>query len=145
MAFQVPVIDKASRRLRRDIEMVVRGFDRGHKYHTGDVLRAQIREVQDLAGRAWFEKDNKAQLVGELVRASDRLKRDIQLAQDVRAFRSFGQFEMIFRQAEDIGRQAGGMQRQLKHPNGQNAGGHRACPQCAKILSTHATPSGVNA
>ncbi|MGH8025644.1 MAG: four helix bundle protein [Pseudoxanthomonas sp.] len=145
MAFQLPAIDKDSRRLRRDIELAVGAFSRSHRYHSGTYLRDQIREVQDLAGRAWFDKENKAQLVDELVRASDKLKRDLQLAKDVHAFRSFAQFEMLFRQAENIGRQAGGMQRQLKHPKGQNAEDRRVVPQRAQILSTGAASRGANA
>ena len=145
MSFQLPPIDKDSRSLRTELETVVRDMSRFHKYEVGQVIRTQMRIVRNMVTQVWWEKDNKAHAVSVLVRAIDALKNDLQLAQDVRAFKSFPQFQMIYRKAEALGRQAGGMQRNLPHPKGQNAGDRRVCPQCAQILSTGAASQGANA
>jgi hypothetical protein len=142
MSYQVPKLVQDVRRLRADVEMAVRGFDRFHKYGSGDCLRRQVLAVQRTGLRAWRDKAQQAQWLDRLIHEIDQLKEEMQFAQDVRAFRGLVQFQHLYRQVDEIGRQAGGWRKQ--HPSAQNArrsGG----AQRGQILSTHATPSGVNA
>ncbi len=144
MAYQTPQIAKDLRRLRGEIELAVRGFDRFHRYNSGTVLRDQVRKVQRLIVRYWHDVNDRQRWVDQLRHEIDVLKEDLQAAKDVSAFKhGFRQFENLYRQAEAIGRQAGGISRQHKHPRGQNAQGTPVA-QRARKLSTHATPVGVN-
>ena len=61
---------------------------------------------------------------------------ELQLGQRLQAYKSFGQFEALTRVARELGKQAGGWNRQ-QHPKGQNAAATRQ-PQRAQILSTPA-------
>ena len=149
MSYQTPKIAQDVRRLRWELELAVQGFSRFHKYNSGGELRAQVKVVQRVVNDAWTE-DNKvvqAQLLDRLKQEIDQLKADMQLAQDVRAFRSPRQFQHLYKQADEIGRQAGGWRKgqQRKHPSAQNPQGHHAGAERGRILSTHATPEGVNA
>ena len=146
MGYQTPKLAQDVRRLRTDIENAVRGFVRFHKYSSGDDLREQVKVVQRLVNRAWSEtnKGRQAQFLERLKNEIDQLKADMQLAQDVRAFSSLRQFQHLYRQVDEIGRQAGGWYKQ-KHPSAQNPQGRRAGAERGQILSTHAAPNGVNA
>lgn len=119
MGYQTPKLAQDVRRLRMDIENAVRGFDRFHKYSSGDDLREQVKVVQRAVNRAWSDKARQQQWLEKLVHEIDQLKADMQLAQDVRAFRSLRQFQHLYLQVDEIGRQAGGWHRQ-KHPKAQN-------------------------
>ena len=142
MSFSLPPIVKLAERLLVEIEQAVRRFARFHKYSFGADLRAQAMKVARLAHRAWRDHARQAEWVGQMVWAVDDLKLSLQLGSRIRAFTSFPQFEQLARLAADLGRQTGGWHRQL-HPRVQN-GPHRSDGQRDQILSSHATPIGVN-
>ena len=142
-----PQIARDIRRLRADIQTAVRSFPNFHKRMIGEDLRRQARKVHDMVVRFWREQDRerRAAWADQLVHAIDLLKEDLQVAKQDQAFpRGFAQFEHLYRQAESIGSQAGGIRRNMKHPKGQDARGSNARAQSAQILSTHAAPEGVN-
>ncbi len=148
--YQPAPIIKAAERLLQDIEQAVRQFVRYHKYRIGGDLRRTAAEVYRLADRAWRDRSNQVELVGELVWKVDELRQHLQIAKLIQATTRFRQFEHLARQVNEVGKQAGGWRRELRqsmrHPNGQNAEGRRAVPQRAKILSTRtaSVPAGAN-
>jgi len=142
MSYQTPKIAQDIRRLRSEIERAVQGFYRIHKHSSGAILRAQARKLQGLVLRVWHDKARQAQWLEQLRHEIDQLKEDMQLAQDVRAFSSFRQFQHLYRQADEIGRQAGGWSKGQKHPSAQN-GQRQGAAQSGQILSTHVAPAGV--
>lgn len=100
-------------RLQLLIEEAVRCFSRYHKYTLGSELRQQVMEVCCLIVRAYNDRDGRPALVTELVTAVDRLKVQVQLAKELRAFRHFQEFQAIAELAVAVGRQSGGWQRRL--------------------------------
>ncbi|WP_346839793.1 four helix bundle protein [Microbulbifer sp. SAOS-129_SWC] len=133
---QLPEIAKKAERLLIDIEQAVRGFPRYHKYTLGTDLRNQAMAVLRLCHRAWRDRSRQPHWVSELTWAIDELKLSLQLGSQLRAFRSFRQFESLIRLAEEVGRCAGGWRRQL-HRKSQNPQG-QAQPERAQILSGRA-------
>ncbi|KXJ45851.1 four helix bundle protein [Marinobacter sp. Hex_13] len=136
---RLPEIAKKSERLLVDIEQVVRGFVRYHKYTLGDDMRAQAMTVVRMCHRAWRDRNRQSHWVSELVWAIDELKLSLQLGSQLRAFKSFKQFESLIRATEEVGRCAGGWKRQI-HRKSQNPEGE-ASPERAQILSGHAASS----
>jgi hypothetical protein len=120
MRDNTPPIVKLAQRTRAEIEIAVLGFARFHKYQVGAVLRSQAQEVVRCAQRAWRDRARRREWVQRLVWAVDDLKDTHQLAQDVRAFRSFKQFEALARTLAALGQQCGGWQKE-QHRNGQNS------------------------
>ena len=141
MSFAPPPIVKLAERLLLDVERVVRSFPRYHKYAVGAELRADARKVAQLAHRAWRQRARQAELVTRLVWAVDDMKITMQLASQLRAFESPGQFEALARIARDLGKQVGGWHRQ-QHPKGQNAQAGEPS-QRPQILSTRAASPGA--
>jgi len=132
MTHEAPAIVKCAERVLVEMEQVVRGFARYHKYSIGADLRASTSKVARLAHRAWRDHAHRADWISRLNFAIDDLKLSLQVAKRIEAFRSFAQFEAIIRLVSDLGRQCGGWQR--KHPKGQND--QAAMPgQRAQILS----------
>jgi hypothetical protein len=142
---QLPPIAKLARRFLVEVEQAVRGFPRYHKYALGTDVRKQAMKVVLLCDRAWRDRANVISGVENLVWAIDEMKVLLQLGLDLRAFRSFGVFEQLIRMTEDLGRQAGGWKRQLKHPTGQNPAANGR-PERAQTLSARTTSAstGVN-
>lgn len=138
---RLPEIAKKSERLLVDIEQAVRGFVRYHKYSLGSDLRTQAMTVLRMCHRAWRDRSRQAHWVAELVWAVDELKLSLQLGSQLRAFKSFRQFELLIRAAEEVGRCAGGWKRQIHHKS-QNSANYDS-PERAQILSGRAT-SGMN-
>lgn len=136
MKNQLPEIAKKSERLLVDIEQVVRGFVRYHKYTIGTDLRAQAMTVVRLCHRTWRDRANQLQWVSDLVWAIDELKLTLQLCSQLHAFKSFKQFESIIRATEDVGRCAGGWKRDLNRKS-QNSANEKP-QECAQILSGRA-------
>ena len=144
MNSSLPPIVRQAERLLVEIERAVRAFGRYVKYTVGTDLRRMAMEVATLAHRAWDERKRAAQWTQQLVWSIDKLKVCLQLGKRLEAFSSFAQFEMLAGLTSDLGRQAGGWNRQqIKlHPKGQNP----ACccaQERAQILSTHAASSEV--
>ena len=145
MSRKSPKVAQDVSRLRVEIELAVHGFSRFHKYSSGDLLRRQIRVVQRLVGRAaWAEAERQARWLAQLKDAVDQLREDIQLTQDVRAFKSLRQFHHLYSQVDEIGRQVGGWYKD-KHPNAQNPQGSRTIAESGEKLSPPATRRRVNA
>ncbi len=103
-----------------EIEIAVTRFPRAHRYTLGSDLRSDTMRVARLAHKAWREREQQSDRIDELAEAIDDLKLRMQLAQQVKAFASFAQFEMLARLAGDLGRQCGGWQKRRKD-KGQNA------------------------
>ncbi|UZW62722.1 four helix bundle protein [Lysobacter enzymogenes] len=143
MAYDLPPIAKAAARLLVEIEQAVQRFARRHRHATGADLRAQAMHVARLVNRAWRDRSRQLHWVTELAWAVDELRLTMQLAKEVKAFRSFGQFEALIRQVEDLGRQAGGWKRQQEHLKGQSPA-PRLAPGRAQTLSTCAASTGAN-
>jgi hypothetical protein len=138
-----PPIFAVIARLRADIERAVTGnFPRKHRYASGQDLRDRITAVATAANRAWRDRENAGHWTSRLVWEVDELKLAMRLAKDLNAFASFRQFEHLIRQAEDLGRQCGGWNRQnstRNHPlKGQSPARVPAQPGRAKTLSTSA-------
>ncbi len=142
MAYDLPPIAKAARSLLVAIEQAVTAFPRRHRYGLGEELRTNARDVMRGCNRAWRDSTNKLRRIIELQWAIDELKTSLQVGQELKAFRSFGEFESLIRLAEDLGKQAGGWCRSQQHPNGQNAG-PRSAPQRAKTLGTCSASAGA--
>lgn len=140
----LPDIAKKAERFLLDIEQAVRGFARYHRYTVGTDLRTQAMAVVRLCNRAWRDRDHQPHWVSQLVWAIDELKLTLQLCSQLRAFRSFGQFEQLIRAADELGKCAGGWKRTI-HLKGQNSAGKPPLGR-AQILSGPAasTPMGAN-
>lgn len=136
---RLPEIAKKAERLLIDIEQAVREFVRYHKYTLGSDLRAQAMKVVRMCHRAWRDRQRQAQWVSELIWAIDELKLSLQLGSQLRAFKSFKQFEALIRTAEDVGRSAGGWKRHL-HLKSQNPVSANSRER-AQILSGRAASS----
>lgn len=133
---QLPDIVKKAERLLVDIEAAVRDFARYHKYSIGSDMRAHACEVLRICHRAWRDRPRQAHWVTELVWAIDELKLSLRIGSLVKAFKSFAQFESLIRNAEEVGRCAGGWKREI-HRKGQNPDGDIP-PERAQILSGRA-------
>jgi hypothetical protein len=131
-----PDVTKKSERLLLDIEQAVRGFSRYNKYTIGSDLREQSMTVVRLCHRAWRDRNHQLQWVVDLVWAIDELKISLQLGSQLRAFKSFSQFESIIRLAEEVGKCAGGWRNSL-HRKSQNPVSNQS-QERAQILSGHA-------
>ncbi|GAB3755019.1 four helix bundle protein [Lysobacter olei] len=143
MAYDLPPIAKAADRLLVEIEQAVQGFTRNHRHATGKDLREQAMQVARLVNRAWRDRGRQLHWITELQWAIDELRLTMQLGSRVKAFRSFGQFEALILQVEDLGKQAGGWKRQQEHHRGQSPA-HKAAPGRAQTLSTCAASTGAN-
>ncbi len=141
-ANQLPDIAKKAERLLLDVEQAVKNFSRYHKYSLGSEIREQARTVLRLCHRAWRDRQRQAHWISELVWAIDELKLSLQLGSQLRAFKSFAQFELLVRATEEVGRCAGGWKRQF-YRKGQNSASE-ASPERAQILSGHAASTGAN-
>ncbi len=134
----VPPIVKLCEQVLVAIEEAVARFPRYHKYAIGAELRDQARNVARTAHRAWRDSKRRSDWVNRLVWAADDLKLSMQIAQRIRAFKSFASFEAIARLVSDLGRQCGGWQKQ--HQKGQSDQPSSA-DRRAQILSSRGTSS----
>jgi hypothetical protein len=141
MTREAPQIVQLAEQVLLQIEEAVRSFPRYHKYACGSELRDDARKVAKAAHRAWRDRECKGDRINDLVIAVDDLKLSMQIAQRLRAFKSFAQFEAVARNVSDLGRQCGGWQKQ--HPKSQN---HQAkSPDGrAQILSARDASRGAN-
>lgn len=132
-ANQLPEIARKAERLTVEIENAVRGFTRYQKYTIGTDLRTAAMLVVKVCNRAWRDRSRQHHWVEQLIWVVDDLKLVLQLASQLRGFKSFKQFEAIIRQADEVGRCAGGWKRTL-HAKSQNPAG-KTPPERAQILS----------
>jgi len=145
MSVNLPPIVKLAERLMLEVERAVRAFPRYHKYSLGQELRQQCRDVVRLCYRAWRTRDQQNVLLPALVEGVDEIKLSLQLGSQLRAFRSFAEFEALLRVALDLGRQAGGWRRQVvPHPKGQNPEPATARERAHTLSTRSASPAGAN-
>ncbi len=142
MSFQLPPIVKLAEQLLVDIEQAVRRFHKDFKHQIGAELRTQAMNIARIAHRAWRQPSRRVEWLTNMVEAVDDLKLTMQLGVRIKAFASFSQFEALARVLRELGRQVGGGHKR-QHPKGQNPT-PRVAPERAQILSTRATPIGVN-
>ncbi|MEN3158254.1 hypothetical protein ABC502_07715 [Alkalimonas sp. NCh-2] len=92
----------------------------------------------------WRDRGRQHYWVTELIWAVDELKLSLQLASQLKAFKSFKQFEAIIRLADEVGRCAGGWKRSLREKSQNSAG--QLSPERAQILSGRytSTEPGLN-
>jgi len=133
---QLPEVAKKSERLLADLEQAVKGFARYHKYTLGSEIRTQAMTVVRMCHRAWRDKQRRSYWANELVWSVDELKLSLQLGAQIHAFRSFNQFELLIRAAEEVGRSAGGWKKDI-HRQGQNPASNASLER-AQILSGRA-------
>lgn len=132
-ANKLPEIARKAERLTVDIENAVRGFARYQKYTLGTDLREAAMLVVKVCNRVWRDRGRQHYWVAQLIWVVDELKLTLQLASQLKAFKSFKQFEAIIRLADEVGRCAGGWKRSLREKSQDPAG--KASPECAQILS----------
>ena len=139
---ELPTIVKQAERLMADIEIAVSRFPRRHRYTVGARLSDLVMEVAYSAHQAW--RIHAPETLQALDESIDRLKLQLQLAQQIHAFASFEQFEFLARTANDLGRQCGGWQKK-RNSKRQNAQEAQAPPaQRPQILSSHGASSEAN-
>lgn len=143
MKQELPAIAKQSARVAAAIEEAVTRFQRRHKYGLGADLRGNAVQVMRTVRKAWRERSRQLQRVHELSAAVDDLKDSMMLADAVKAFGSFREFEAVSRLVNDLGRQVGGWLRAL-HSKGQNGQEVRPSVQRAQTLSSHDTQHRVS-
>lgn len=101
------------------IEGAVTRFARAHRYGSGADLRAAAKAVVQSVRSAWRNPELRLERVRSVSEAIDTLKEELQLAQGVRAFGSFREFDAIAKEVDTLGRQCGGWLRDLQS-SGQN-------------------------
>jgi hypothetical protein len=137
MRSQLPPIAKAAMRVLAAVYQSVDRFSRVHKYTVGANLRIESMAVARAVTQAWHRRgDRQLPAVREVAVAIDNLKITLQLCDDVKAFRSFAEFEALARIVNDLGRQCGGWLKSL-HSMGQNPQGNPPGER-APILSSRA-------
>jgi hypothetical protein len=110
-------IYKTSMTLAVFIEKSVHGFPRYHKYAIGAELRAVSKELVALIIKAHSRSDNIG-IIEELRDTAERLKTNLLIGKEIRAFRSFKQFQEAAALSVSICRQAEGW---LKGRRGKKA------------------------
>ncbi len=91
-----------------EIETIVRGFTRYHKYSVGAELRQQAMQICRLLSRALRKQANeRIAMVEHLLIAIDDVKVLIQLAKDIKAFQNFKQFQRVVELAVSLSKQGG--------------------------------------
>ena len=98
------------------VEEAVRAFPRYHKYTLGAELRRQAMAICRLILRAADQRSDPLPQVQRLVEAVDDLKLQVQLGKELRAFRSFNQFQSIAELSVAVGKQSGGWRKRLLRP-----------------------------
>jgi hypothetical protein len=144
MAVDLPPIAKAAERCLVEVNKAVLQFSRSFRYELGADLRRQAAEISRLCDRAWRDKSRQLYWTDQLVWAVDELKCSLRLGSQLHAFKSFAQFEVLIRLAEDLGRQAGAWKRHQQHPKGQSSS-RSAAPERAQTLSTRAASASAGA
>jgi hypothetical protein len=139
---KLPAIVKSAERAMREIELAVARFPRAHKYALGADLRREAMAVARLTHKAWREIGARGPRMTELSDAIDDLKLRVQIAQQVHAFASFGQFELILNVVSEVGRQCGGWRRR-RNAKGQNGQASQAPEQRPSILSSRNASHGA--
>jgi len=104
------------------IENVVRNFSRYHKYTIGSNMRDLSRNLVALVIKANSRKD-KRNFLTELRDKSEEMKVNIMIGKEIKAFKSFKQFQHAAALAVDVSRQSEGW---LKSQKGKRSELHNA-------------------
>jgi len=100
-------IYKKSMELAVYMENAVRGFSRYHKYTIGADMRNISKDLVAIIIKANSRKD-KRKLLTELRDKSEEMKVNILIGKEIKAFKSFGQFQQAASLAVEISRQSEG-------------------------------------
>jgi SPX domain protein involved in polyphosphate accumulation len=87
------------------IETIVKGFEKYHKYTIGVQLRERAQELLFLIAEANMLVQKHEKLY-ELRNSCERFKMSVQIAKELKAFRSFKQFEQSSRLAIEVCKQS---------------------------------------
>ena len=87
------------------IETIVKSFDKYHKYTVGEDLRVYSKEMLFMIHRANISHEKKEKLQ-DLTNKCEDLKMLINLSKELKAFKSFKQFEMSSKYTVDVCKQA---------------------------------------
>jgi hypothetical protein len=87
------------------IEVIVKGFDKYHKYTLGNDLRNHSKALLFLLHHA-NRVNNKKEELKQLLRQCEENKMMLQLSKELKVFKSFKQFEHASKLAINICRQA---------------------------------------
>ena len=130
-----------SQRVLAEIEQIVGRFARKDRYVSGSDLRRDAFAVARAARRAWQNPDDRPDRIALLDDAIDDLKLRIDLAHDVRAFKSFAEYEALYRLVHNLGQQCGAWRK--RYPKSQNRVSHGS-PGRAPILSARDASKGAH-
>jgi histidyl-tRNA synthetase len=89
------------------VETIVKGFDKYHKYSIGQDLRELSKELLFLIHRANILAD-KSQKLGDLRDKCEDMKMIVSLAKELKAYKSFVQFEHLSKLTIEVCRQSSG-------------------------------------
>jgi hypothetical protein len=145
MSANLPKVMKDAQRARKTLEQAIDRMARRDKYSRGARLSEGAEQLVMAIHDFWCEKDveRKREYADAMCRRVDALKFNLQLAQDLDAFRSQGEFWSIFQIVESVGSQCGGLRRGIEL-KGQNDRAAQPRDQRAQILSArNASPSGA--
>ncbi len=87
------------------IETIVKGFDKYHKYTIGEDMRKFSKDILFIINRVGLSQDKKRVLIRLRDRCED-MKMLILISKELKAFKSFKQFEHSSRLAVDIAKQS---------------------------------------
>ncbi len=87
------------------VETIVKSFDKYHKYTIGEDLRTYSKDLMFMVHRANISQEKKEKLQNLTYKCED-LKMLINLSKELKAFKSFKQFENISKQTVDVCKQA---------------------------------------
>jgi hypothetical protein len=87
------------------VETIVKGFDKYHRYTMGAELRDRARAVLFGIQKANMSRDRSQELI-DLRDKCEEFKMTVAVAQEIRAFKSFKQFEQSSRLSYTVCRQA---------------------------------------
>lgn len=110
---RLPIWRDANRML-VEMEESVREFPRFHKYSVGTELRNTAMRICQTVHRAVSRQHHRLKLVQQLTELIDDLKIQLQLAKEVKAFKSFARFQRAAELAVSLGKQAGGWLKQAR-------------------------------
>ena len=116
---QLPIWQK-SQTLLLEIEKIVRGFSRYHKYSMGLELRQSGLRLCKAIHRALTRKKSKMKLIQLMTELIDDIKFQLQLAKKLQAFNGFAQFQLLTELVVSLGKQAGGWYKKARAEAGYN-------------------------
>jgi len=87
------------------IETIVKGFERYHKYTIGEDLRNYSKELLFMIQRANMSSQREAELL-KLRDKAEEVKMLIRVAQELKIFKSFKQFEYCSKMSFEVCRQS---------------------------------------